>query len=150
MATFTPDHAFISLADLVGAELARVKPFGIDAFVRSYGYDRLVGTHVHFSGRGPDHTTELQISYIKPTDSRATDAVTCDIRRGTKIIYVDHYLSNSGCDATFMSNFRREPSAAFIVAAIAKFDSLDSHPELVQALAGGNMADVPFDYGDNR
>jgi hypothetical protein len=150
MAIFTPDSSFISLADLLGLELAKVKPFGIGTFVRSYGRDNLIGTQVRFAGSGSDRATELRVSYIKPNDPRATDAVTCDIRRDKEIIYVDHYLSNSGYDSTFMSNFRREPPRQFIASTIAKIGFLDVYPELGQALAGGKMVDVPFDYGDDR
>ena len=150
VATFTPDKSFVELANLIEHELARTKPFGVASFTKTFDYSRLMGLSANFTGVGADPNTQLNISYMIPDDLRAVDAVACSIARGDKRIYISHYLSHIGSDSKFMSNLLNKSPEEFAITAISQLGQLDQHQDLMRALAGGDLVDIPFDWGDAR
>ena len=150
MAVFTPNQDFVALSDLIARELARVKPFGLSKFERTFDYSRLLGVSVTFSAFGEDRVTSLEICYIKPDDARATDALSCTITRGSETIYISHYLAHMGLDSSFMSNSEHRPPEDFLVAAIQELGNLDRLADLSVPFVGGDIVEIPFDYGNAR
>ena len=150
MAVFTPHPNFVALSNLVEQELLRIRPFGLNAFTRTYEYSRLLGPLVAFVGLGSDRSTSLTISYGRPSDPRATDAITCCIARAEKLIFLSHYLTSRGIDSSFLSNSKRLPSEEFIVSGIRGLDVLSGNAELAPIFDGSEMIDVPYDYGNSR